>query len=143
MAKRKLEEGQETFPPEVNESFPPREPPAVGEGQAGDSPKKSTWQSRFGIYGDYGAGVRLIEDRQNRRMTIQFEEKPSKAVHALLKGDKHGFRFDSGDQVWYKRIDQAKPRQSREEAEVLAQTVAQMVHAEKGLPPLQASSPSV
>jgi hypothetical protein len=143
MAKRKPEEAQETFPPDSHETFPPTEPPAASEGQAADAPKKSKWAPRFGSFGDFGAGVHLIEDRQNRRMTIQFQEKPSEAVRALMKGEEYGFKFDAGDQVWYKRIDPAKPRQSREEAEELAYLVAKMVREEKGLPPLQASGPSV
>lgn len=94
---------------------------------------KSTWLTRFGSWTDAQAGVHLIEDRQNRRMTIRFEERPSEAVRAVIKSEEHGFRFDGEEQVWWKRINPAKPVQAREEAEQLAFQVANMIRGEKGL----------
>jgi hypothetical protein len=85
----------------------------------------------------------LIEDRENRRMTIKFDAKPSEAVRALVKAEPYRFRYDGGDQVWYKPIDQANPRQSRSEAEDLAVQAANLIRGEKGLPTKKASSRSV
>ncbi len=68
-------------------------------------------------------------------MTIQFAEKPSDAVRALVKGQDYGFRFDVEDQVWYKPINPAKPRQCREEAEELAYKAANMIREERGMEP--------
>jgi len=113
------------------ESQPGSEPTA-GEPQAADA-AKSKWVSRFGSFGDYQAGLRLIEDRQNKRMTIQFQDKPSDAVRAVLKAKEHGFRYDPNDKLWYKPIDQAKPIQSRQEADELVFKVANIIRAEKGL----------
>jgi hypothetical protein len=135
MAKRKPEEATDAAPTESHETGPVNESPASTEDHTAEAPTaKSKWAPRFGIFGDYEAGVRLIEDRQNRRMTIKFEEKPSDAVRAVLKSKENGYRFDAEDQLWYKPINQAKPRQSREEAEELAYTVADMIRVEKGLP---------
>jgi hypothetical protein len=108
--------------------------PAAGEQQAVDA-GKSKWISRFGSFGDYQAGVRMIEDRQNKRMTIQFQDKPSDAVRAVLKSKEHGFRYDPNDKLWYKPIDQAKHIQSRQEADELVFKVANMIRTEKGLEP--------
>ena len=94
---------------------------------------KSTWASHFGSWADYEAGVKLIEDRENRRLTIKFDEKPSEAVRGLMKNPERGFRFDPDDQVWYKRLNHAKPGQSRREAEELAFDAANMIRQEKGL----------
>jgi hypothetical protein len=143
MAKRKQAEGEETAADESLETFPPTEPPTSGEAQAGEAQPKSKWVTRFGSYGDYQAGVRLIEDRKNRRMTIQFEEKPSDAVRAVLKSEEYGYRYDSEDQLWYKAINPAKPRQSREEADELVQKLANMIRQEKGLEPKEAYSRGV
>jgi hypothetical protein len=70
-------------------------------------------------------------------MTIKFDEKSSEALRKLLK-EKHGYRFEPEDQLWYKRINQAKPRQSRQEAEELAFQAANVIRQEKGLEPKQA-----
>lgn len=113
---------------------------------AGDNPdaspaRKSNWVTRFGSWSDYEVGVHLIEDRQNRRMTIQFDEKPSGEVRALMKGEQYGYCFDAEDEVWYKKISRAKPRQSRQEAEDLAFQEANMIREEKGLEPKKAFAP--
>ena len=137
MARRKPnEQGEETVSPGEQQA-PQAEKPGNGAGETSDAApaRKNTWLARFGSWSDYEAGVHLIEDRQNRRMTIKFDEKPSEAVRALMKGEQHGFRFDGEDEVWYKKISQAKPRQSRQEAEELAFQTANMIREEKGLEP--------
>jgi hypothetical protein len=134
MAKRRSEELQQTTPTEGQETHQEGNPPVGPEGQGTETTQKSKWAPRFGVFGDYEAGVRLIEDRQNRRLTIQFAEKPSEAVRAVLKSAEHGYRFDGEDQVWYKPINPDKPRQSREEADDLVYRVADMIRQEKGLP---------
>jgi hypothetical protein len=106
---------------------------APAEGEAPQGPPKNKWISRFGSWGDYEAGVRLIEDRQNKLMTIKFAEKPSEEVRQLLKSEEHGFQFDPEEKVWYKKISPARPGQSRQEAEELAHTAANMIRQEKGL----------
>ena len=73
-------------------------------------------------------------------MTIKFDKKPSEEVRALMKGEQHGYRFDGEDEVWYKKISPAKPRQSRQEAEDLAFQAANIIRAEKGLEPKKAFS---
>jgi hypothetical protein len=133
MVKRKPTEGEETAAAESPDTSAPSELPAGGEGSAATAPPKSKWVSHFGSYGDYEVGVRLIEDRINRRMTIQFQEKPPEAIRAVLKGDEYGYRFDAQDQLWYKPINQDKPRQSRQEAEELVHKVANMIRQDKGL----------
>ena len=55
-----------------------------------------------------------------------------------MKGEQYGYRFDGEDEVWYKKISQAKPRQSRQEAEELAFQAANMIREEKGLEPKKA-----
>ena len=55
-----------------------------------------------------------------------------------MKGEQYGYRFDGEDEVWYKKISQAKPRQSRQEAEDLAFQAANMIREEKGLEPKKA-----
>ena len=55
-----------------------------------------------------------------------------------MKSPAFGYRFDDEDLLWYKKISQAKPRQSRQEAEDLAFQVANMIREEKGLEPKKA-----
>jgi len=50
-----------------------------------------------------------------------------------MKSERYGYRFDSEDQVWYKKINPAKARQARNEADQLGFTVANMIRHEKGL----------
>jgi hypothetical protein len=130
MAKRKPEE--QDLPPEESREETPPAGAAAGEAPAATGPAKSKWQSRFPEWIDEQAGVRLVEDRQNRRMTIRFAEKPPEAVRKLAKAE-YGFKFDFDDEVWYKRIDPAKPRQSRDEAAELAFNAANLIRQEKGL----------
>jgi hypothetical protein len=124
---------------DINNPVQPQDQQA--EGSATDAPGtgeppqagKSKWVARFGSFGDYQAGVRVIEDRENHLMTIKFNEKPSQAVRDVMKSKEHGFQFDPEEQVWYKKISAARPAQSRKEADDLAFTVANMIRAEKGL----------
>ncbi len=118
-----------------------KEPLAEGEVPnevAAAAQKKRTWLARFPAWTDAEAGVHLVEDRQNRRLTIKFDEKPSAAVRGVMKADQYGFRFDGEDEVWYKKIGQAKERQSHQEAEALALLVANMIREEKRLEPKKA-----
>ena len=114
----------------------------AGDAQPSDDPNasKSKWVPRFGSHGDYEAGVHLIEDRENKRMLIKFDEKPSEPVRALMKSPDYGYRFDGEEQVWYKFINEARPRQSRREADELFLKVANMIRQEKGLEPRTAIS---
>ncbi len=78
--------------------------------------------------------MHLTEDRENRRMTIKFDEKPSEAIRDLLK-KQHSYQFDPEDQVWYKKINPAKARQGRTEAEEVVFEAASLIRKEKGLEP--------
>jgi hypothetical protein len=89
----------------------------------------------FGGNLDVQAGVHLVEDRPNKRMTIQFAEKPSAEVLAVVKSEEFGYRYDTDEKLWYKRINQAKPRKSRAEVDELFFQVVDMLRAEKGPPP--------
>jgi hypothetical protein len=142
MARRKpLEAVDESrnVPGETDSHLQEQSPPAPSAAD-GQPQHRSSWQARFPQWGDYDAGVHLIEDRQNKRMMIQFDEKPSEAVRALLKSEEHGYRFDGEDQVWYKKINPGKPIQSRQEAEQLAFQVANLIREEKGLEPKKSFS---
>jgi hypothetical protein len=116
---------------------PPAQSAETGETEQGT---KTAWAKRFGSWTDNLAGVHLTEDRQNRRMLIQFDEKPSAEVRALLKGEPYGYRFDAEDKAWYKPINPAKPRQVREDADNLFLEVANLIRKEKGLEPHKALS---
>ena len=140
MARRKpAEQGEEPVNP-GEEQAPQAEGQAAGAKEAPDAApaRKSAWLARFPTWTDAEAGVHLIEDRQNRRMTIKFDEKPSEEVRTLMKGEQYGFRFDGEDELWYKKVSTAKPRQSRQEAEDLAAQAANLIRAEKGLEPKKA-----
>src|SRR5262245_3317194 len=52
----------------------------------------------FGIAGDYQAGIRLFESREDRQMALKFEEKPSQAVIDKLK--EAGYRWQPANGVW-------------------------------------------
>lgn len=85
----------------------------------------------FGIAGDYVAGVRLFENRQDRLMAIKFEEKPGPAVLDALKDA--GYRWNPRDKVWVYPIREEAARTTRIEAERLYQEVRGMIRQEKGL----------
>src|SRR4051794_23784084 len=109
MAKRKtVENAEETAGPAQPDTTPTEFPPASNEQPQEPDEHKGTWLARFNTWTDNQAGVSVIEDRDNHRMTVKFDEKPSEAVRALLKDREHGYQFDASDQVWYKRIDRAK-----------------------------------
>jgi hypothetical protein len=57
--------------------------------------RKGSWYS--GNIGRHQPDVRLIDVRQNRRVTFNFEQKPSDAVRAVLQGDEHEYHFDGAD----------------------------------------------
>jgi hypothetical protein len=121
------------------DAVPPAEPrqdasaePAAADG-AGEAPR-SKWLPRFNSWDDQEAGVYLTEDRQNRRMTVRFAEKPPEAVRQLMK-EEYGYRFDSEDPLWYKPINPAKARQCRAEAEELAFKSANLIRQDKGMEP--------
>jgi hypothetical protein len=134
---RKAESAQEpgdAAQPEANS--PPAGAPGSDEGV---EEHKSKWLARFPAWLDADAGVHLIEDRQNRRMTIKFDEKPAAPVREVMKVE-YGYRFDGENQLWYKKMNPATPRQDREEAEQLAFTVANMIREERGLEQKQSFS---
>lgn len=85
----------------------------------------------FGIAGDYVAGVRLFENRQDRLMVIKFEQKPGTDVLNLLKDA--GFRWNPRDQVWVHPIYADEARRIRIEAERLYQEVRGMIRQERGI----------
>ena len=118
---------------------PPTGQPAAPAGEDAGPGAGSKWATRFSSWADHEAGVHLTEDRQNRRMTITFDEKPAEAVRKLLKQD-YGYRFDGEDQLWYKRINPAKARQARDEAEEVAFKAATLIREEKGMEPKKAFS---
>jgi hypothetical protein len=123
-----------TGAPGANET-PSVDSPAADAPAANEAPEagKSQWGSRIGGgWTDAEAGVHLNEDHRNRRMTIQFDEKPPEAVRKLMK-EESGYRFDGENQLWYKRINLPTARQSREEAEAMAFQVANMIRQERGL----------
>lgn len=101
---------------------------------------KSQWTGRIGGgWTDAEAGVHLNEDHANHRLTIKFEEKPSEAIRNVMKKD-HGYQFDGEDQLWWKRVNFAKARQVRIEAENVAFQVANMIREERGLEQKQSFS---
>ncbi len=116
-------------------------PPADAPGSsAAPEAGKSQWSSRIGGgWTDAEAGVHLNEDHANHRMTIKFDEKPSEAVRNVMKKD-HGYQFDDEDQLWWKRVNFAKARQVRKEAEDVAFQVANMIRQERGLEQKQSFS---
>ena len=120
--------------------------PAVFEPQATEIPEQPTQsfverieQERrktiasdpFGIAGDYVAGVRLFESREDRVMAIKFDEKPSPAVLDKLKDA--GYRWNPRDKVWVYPVRPEAARTTRIEAERLYQDVRNMIRQEKGI----------
>ena len=85
----------------------------------------------FGIAGDYVAGVRLFESKQDRQMAIQFDEKPGQPVIDKLK--EAGYRWNPTDRVWTHPVRQESAMGTRIEAERLYQDLRQMVRQEKGV----------
>jgi hypothetical protein len=94
----------------------------------------------FGIAGDYLAGVRLFESRQDHQMAIKFgegrpEDKPSQEVIGKLK--EAGFRWNPTDRIWAHPVWPASAMSTRIRAEKLFQEVCQMIRKEKGIDPGQ------
>jgi hypothetical protein len=85
----------------------------------------------FGIAGDYQAGVRLFESRQDHQMALKFDEKPSQAVIDKLK--EAGFRWNPTDRIWAHPVWPASAMSTRIKAERLYQEVRQMIRDEKGI----------
>jgi hypothetical protein len=85
----------------------------------------------FGIAGDYKAGVRLFESRQDRQMALKFDEKPSQVVIDKLK--EAGFRWNPTDRIWAHPVWPASAMSTRIRAERLYQEVRQMIRDEKGI----------
>jgi hypothetical protein len=113
--------------------------PAADASPASEAPaaERKAWTGRVGGgWTDAQAGVHVIEDHPNRRMTIKFDEKPSEAVRSVLKKE-YSYQFDYEDQLWWKKVNFAKPRQARQEAEDAGFQVANMIRQEKGLEPKQ------
>lgn len=108
--------------PEQTQSFVERLQQQRGRGIAPDP---------FGIAGDYVAGVRLFENRNDRLMAIKFEDKPSPEVLDKLK--ESGFRWNPRDKVWVHPIYADSARTIRIEAERLYQEVRGMIRQEKGI----------
>jgi hypothetical protein len=94
----------------------------------------------FSIAGDYLAGVRLFESRQDRQMAIKFgegrpEDKPSQEVIGKLK--EAGFRWNPTDRIWTHPVWPASAMSTRIGAEKLYQEVCQIIRKEKGIEPGQ------
>ena len=94
----------------------------------------------FSIAGDYLAGVRLFESRQDRQVAIKFgegrpEDKPSQEVIGKLK--EGGFRWNPNDRIWAHPVWPASAMSTRIRAEKLYQEVCQMIRKEKGIAPEQ------
>jgi len=85
----------------------------------------------FGIAGDYLAGVRLFESKQDRQMALKFEDKPSQAVIDKLK--EAGYRWNPVDKIWAHPVRSDSAMSARIEAERLYQEVRQMIRQEKGI----------
>jgi len=146
MAKRKpaddagVDENEPLAGTEMPNADVTRDQSAAG---AADGTKRSKWAPRFDSSSDNLAGVHLIEDRENDRMLIKFDEKPSEEVRALLKSQEHRYQFDGEEQVWWKKINPAKPRQCRREAQDLAFEAANMIRKEKGIELNEPFSPAM
>jgi hypothetical protein len=85
----------------------------------------------FGIAGDYLAGVRLFESKQDRQMALKFEEKPSQAVIDKLK--EAGYHWNPQHKIWAHPVRSDSAMSTRIEAERLYQEVRQMIREEKGI----------
>jgi hypothetical protein len=89
----------------------------------------------FGIAGDYLAGVRLFESKQDRQMALKFEEKPSQAVIDKLKDA--GYHWSPVDKIWAHPVRSDSAMSTRIEAERLYQEVRHMIRADRGIDPGQ------
>ncbi len=94
----------------------------------------------FSIAGDYLAGVRLFESKQDRQVAIKFgegrpEDKPSQEVIGKLK--EAGFRWNPTDRIWAHPVWPASAMSTRIRAEKVYQDVCQMMREEKNIAPDQ------
>jgi len=94
----------------------------------------------FGIAGDYVAGVRLFESKQDRQMAIKFgegrpEDKPSQAVIDKLKDA--GYRWNPAHKIWTYPVRADSALRTRIDAERLYQEIRTMIREEKGIAPGQ------
>jgi hypothetical protein len=94
----------------------------------------------FGIAGDYLAGVRLFESKQDRQMAIKFgegrpEDKPSQAVIDKLKDA--GYRWNPNHKIWTQPVRGDSAMRTRIDAERLYQEIRTMIREEKGIEPGQ------
>jgi hypothetical protein len=94
----------------------------------------------FGIAGDYVAGVRLFESKQDRQMAIKFgegrpEDKPSQAVIDKLKDA--GYRWNPTHKIWTYPVGGDSALRTRIDAERLYQQIRTMIREEKGIAPGQ------
>jgi len=99
--------------------------------RVGRKGQRTTAPDPFGIAGDYVAGVRLFESKQDRQMAIQFDDRPGQPVIDKLK--EAGYRWRPTDRVWTHPVRQESAMGTRIEAERLYQNVRQMVRREKGV----------
>jgi hypothetical protein len=90
----------------------------------------------FGIATDYLAGVRLMENKKERVMAIQFgdggtESKPSQEVIDMVKAA--GYRWNPSERLWTHPIRFDTAMTTRIEADRLYQGVCAHIRQEKGL----------
>lgn len=90
----------------------------------------------FGIATDYLAGVRLMENKKDRTMAIQFgdgsaESKPSREVIDMVKAA--GYHWNPSERLWTHPIRYETAMTTRIEADRLYQEVCQQIRQEKGL----------
>jgi hypothetical protein len=85
----------------------------------------------FGIAGDYQAGVRLFESKQDRQMAIKFEKKPPQAV--IDKMHEARWIWKPEDQIWAYPVRPGSAMSTRIDAERLYQDVRQMIRKEMGI----------
>jgi hypothetical protein len=126
-----------TAPAETRHDTPTGHETPQAAADAGEA-RRSKWLDRFDSWGDHEAGVQVIEDRQNRRMVVKFDEKPSEAILQVVKSEPYSYDYDRENKVWYKKINPATARQARTEADQLGFTVANIIRQEKGLEQKQA-----
>ncbi len=93
--------------------------------------KRVTAPDPFPIAGDYLAGVRLFESKDDRQMAIKFDEKPSQAV--LDKMHEARWEWKSADRIWAQPVRPESAMSTRIEAERLYQEVRNMVRQGKGI----------
>jgi hypothetical protein len=122
-------------PPAVPAAEPNVNGPTHAEGVS-----QRKWQPApdpFGIVKDNLAGVRLFESRQDRRVAIRFDDKPSQAVIDRMK--EAGYRWKAADKIWAHPVYPDSAMTTRIDAEYLYQEVCQMIRAEKGIAKEQGS----